>query len=78
MSSKNANRVPRTGGAKKGTPRTLLSSMTYEDIFKAMNMNLAASVETHFPKQERGGNMGLVPASILGCSDNPMHVITEI
>jgi hypothetical protein len=52
--------------------------MTYEDIFKAMDLNLSESVKTYIPKQGRGGNSGMVPGHIRGCSNNPMRVITEI
>jgi hypothetical protein len=78
MSTNSANQVPPRGGAKKSTKRTLVSSMTYEDIFKAMDLNLSESVKTYIPKQGRGGNSGMVPGHIRGCSNNPMRVITEI
>jgi hypothetical protein len=77
MSTNNANQVPPSGGAKKGMSRTLLSSMTSEDIFKVMDLNASASVEKYIPKQGRG-NVGLVPGHIRGCSNNPMRVITAI
>jgi hypothetical protein len=59
-------------------PQTLLRSMTSEDIFKAMDLNAAASVELYMPKQGRGGIVGLVPGHIRGCSNNPMRVIKMI
>jgi hypothetical protein len=52
--------------------------MTSEDIFKAMDLTTAASVTKHIPKQGRGGNSGMVPGHIRGCSNNPMCVIQEI
>jgi hypothetical protein len=52
--------------------------MTSEDIFKAMDLKVSASVEFYITKQGRGGSVGLVPGHIRGCSNNPMRVITEI
>jgi hypothetical protein len=67
--------VPPSRGAKKGTPRTLLSSMTSEDIFKAMNLKASAYFETWIARQERGGNMGVVTGHIRGYSNISMRVI---
>jgi hypothetical protein len=59
MSTNSANQVPPSRGTKKRTTRTVLSSMTSEDIFKAMDLPKSASADKYIPKQERGGNGGM-------------------
>jgi hypothetical protein len=75
MSTNNAETDPPSTGDKEGTPRTLLSSMTSEDIFKAMNLMASAYFETCIPGKERGGNVGLGTGHIRGYSSISVRVI---